>query len=121
MAQKPRRQPDHAAVAAKIAAIEAEMKRIGLWQSEPLPPQAFVDAGAFGINTMAFAQWLQFVFVPRVRQIVAENGEFPDSSDVGVTAVRNFDGFEEAAELTSMLGAFDALIEGEDGPPPRSG
>jgi uncharacterized protein YqcC (DUF446 family) len=117
MDRKPRRPPDHAVVAAKIDAIEAEMKRIGLWQSEPLPPEQFVDAGAFGINTMAFEQWLQFVFVPRVRQIVAENGEYPEESQVGVMAIRNFDGFEEAAELTRMLGAFDALIEGEDWPP----
>jgi uncharacterized protein YqcC (DUF446 family) len=109
-----RRPPPHAAVAERIAAIEAEMKRIGLWQSEPLAPEKFVDAGAFGINTMAFEQWLQFVLVPRVRAIIAENGEYPEESQVGVMAIRNFDGFEEAAELTTMLCAFDALIEGED-------
>ena len=102
--------PEFAIVEARLTAIEAEMKRSGLWQSHPLAPEQYNFQRAFAIDTMAFSQWLQFIFVPRVRDLIQTQGEFPSSSSVGAQAVREFDGFEEAAGLVSMLSEFDALF-----------
>ena len=103
--------PKHALVLEKILAIEAEMKRIGLWQEQPLSAEAYDFRQAFAMDTMAFSQWLQFVFVPRVKQIIAEKGSFPSGSMVAVQAVREFDsGPREASELLKMLFDFDALF-----------
>jgi uncharacterized protein YqcC (DUF446 family) len=101
----------HARVAALIAAIEAEMKRIGLWQSEPLSEEARSSPAAFFGKTMTFPQWLQFVLVPRARQIIAERGSFPRRSDLAVMAVRNLDGMHEAEDLTRMLAELDRVVE----------
>ena len=100
----------HAEVAAHADAIEAEMRRIGLWQDEPLEPGQYEFSAAFAMDTMAFSQWLQFIFLPRVRQIVAERGEFPSGSMVAAQAVREFDGVPEATDLCATLAAFDALF-----------
>jgi len=101
----------HAAVQKAIADIEAEMKKVGMWQAEALSPELFGFQEAFGMDTMAFSQWLQFVFVPNVRKILLEEGEFPSQSWVGVQAMREFDGFEEAGELVRLLSDFDAMFE----------
>lgn len=90
--------------------IEAEMRRIALWQNQPLRPGQMDFKQAFGMDTMAFSQWLQFVFLPRVREAVASNN-FPDGSSVGAQAVREFDGFSEADQLVTLLSEFDALFE----------
>ena len=97
-------------VAKAISAIETEMKRIGYWSDEPLPPEAYDFHQAFAMDTMAFPQWLQFVLVPRVKQIVADEGEFPASSMVAVQAIREFDGDDKAEHLVELLGEFDALF-----------
>ncbi len=97
-------------VEAKVTAIEAEMIRIGLWQSDPLAPDQYDFQQAFAMDTMAFSQWLQFIFIPRVRDIIQTPGEFPSSSSVGAQAVREFDGTSEASELVSLLSEFDALF-----------
>ena len=102
--------PEYATVEAKVTAIEAEMKRSGLWQSDPLAPEQYAFQQAFAMDTMAFSQWLQFIFIPRVRGIIQTRGEFPSSSSVGAQAIREFDGFEEAAELVSILSGFDSLL-----------
>ena len=102
--------PPYATVQSHIDAIEAEMKRIGMWQDEPLEPEKYTFQMAFGMDTMAYSQWLQYIFVPRVRQIIAERGDFPEGSMVGAQAVREFDGVDEASNLVSMLAAFDALF-----------
>ncbi len=105
--------PFYSLVEAKLFAIEAEMRRIGLWQSEPLPETAYAFQEPFAMDTMAFPQWLQFVFIPRVKSSLAAVGEFPSSSNVGTQAIREFDGYAEAARLVSLLCEFDALFDGE--------
>jgi uncharacterized protein YqcC (DUF446 family) len=90
--------------------IQAEMRRIGLWQNQPLHPEQMDFKQAFAMDTMAFSQWLQFIFLPRVRE-AAESNNFPRSSSVGAQAVREFDGFTEADQLITLLSEFDALFE----------
>ena len=48
----------------------------------------------------------------RIRQIIAEKGEFPAQSQVGAYAVRELDGLDEASDLISVLAEFDQFIEG---------
>jgi uncharacterized protein YqcC (DUF446 family) len=103
--------PDYETARRKIEAIEAEMKRQGMWSAEPPPPQAFNFQAAFAMDTMPFVHWLQFVFIPRVREIVAAESSFPPSSQVGAQAVREFDGINEASELISLLSDFDYFIK----------
>jgi uncharacterized protein YqcC (DUF446 family) len=64
------------------------------------------------MDTMAFSQWLQFIFIPRVREIIESQGEFPASSSVGTQAIREFDGSPQADHLVELLCRFDAVIEG---------
>lgn len=97
-------------VQTKLDEIVAEMKQIGLWQDEPLEPEKYDFRSAFAMDTMAFSQWLQFIFVPRVEQILVSQSTFPTRSQVGVQAIREFDGIPEATHLVALLCAFDELF-----------
>ena len=102
-----------AVVAAKLDAVEAEMKRIGMWQTEPLPPDAMDFEQAFGADKLSFQQWLQFVFIPNVRDLIATKGKFPRSSQVADQAFREWDmwgGAENVDALIQHLRDFDALF-----------
>jgi len=90
--------------------IESEMRSIGFWQTAPLRPEQLRFKQAFAMDTMTFAQWLQFIFLPRVREAIASN-EFPSSSSVGAQAVREFDGTPDADRLVTLLSEFDALFD----------
>jgi len=100
-----------AVVAAKLDEIEAEIRAIGLWQASPLSPDQLDFSAAFGADKMAFSQWLQFIFIPRVREAIATN-RFPSSSAVGTQAIREFDTDPKAARLATLLAEFDALFPG---------
>jgi len=93
-----------------IGKIELEMKRIGCWRTESPPEKAYQFHKAFAMDTMTFTQWLQFIFIPRVHQILDENGVFPTSSMVGTQALREFDGDERASKLVHLLIEFDQLF-----------
>jgi uncharacterized protein YqcC (DUF446 family) len=105
---------DYEAVARKVDAIEAEMKRIGAWQAQPLPAGRLDFEQAFGADKLAFEQWLQFVLVPRVRDIVATRGDFPQGSEVATQAFREWKMFGERDDvdrLLELLREFDAMFE----------
>jgi uncharacterized protein YqcC (DUF446 family) len=104
------------AAAELLDKIESELKRINYWQSTPLSEDKLDNMGAFGMNTMAFSQWLQFVFIPQARRAVTGAREFPSESNVAVQAIREFDGDPDAGDLVSLLCEFDALIEGGEEP-----
>lgn len=102
--------PGYDIVAAKLAEIEAELKGIGFWRTEPLAPAQYNFQRPFGGDTMAFSQWLQFILIPRVREIIETRGEFPPQSQVAVQAAREFDGLTETERLQSLLYEFDMLF-----------
>jgi len=98
--------PDSQTVLSKITGIEVEMHRIGLWQAEPLQLKQYQFSRAFAMDTMTFSQWLQFIFIPRVRDCAA-SGMFPSTSQVSIQAIREFDGMPEASHLVILLSEFD--------------
>ena len=94
----------------KLSAIDREMKRIEYWTFESLPDEAYDFQEAFAMDTMAFSQWLQFIFIPRVRSIIEQKGDFPSESMVGTQAAREFEGDGNASELVTLLSEFDELF-----------
>lgn len=95
---------------AKADEIESELKRLSRWSQHPLPDEAFEDMGAFGSNTMSFEHWLQFVLIPRIREIIDDHGNFPVGSYVASYAIRYFDGDSQADTLLNILHQLDELI-----------
>ena len=94
----------------RLSEIEAEMRRVGLWQDEPLPREAYDYTLAFARDTMAFHQWLQFVFIPQVIDMVENYAELPRKSEVGITAGQAFAGWEKGDRLVELLRQFDELL-----------
>ena len=101
---------DPARVRARLDAVIAAMKLGGAWDVARPDPEAFVDMGAFGTRTMAFEQWLRWVFVPNVETCIAQDGPWPDESNVGVHAVRETDGNDDLAGVVTALHGFDDLF-----------
>ncbi len=90
--------------------IVEEMKSAGIWEIARPSDEAFANMGAFGLNTMAFEQWLRWVFVPTIEERLTSGGPWPSSSSVGTMAIRNFDGQSELDGLVSQLCEFDRLF-----------
>ena len=105
--------PSYKSVQAKVDEIETEMKRIGMWQKEPPPPENLDFKKAFGMDKFALEQWLQFVFLPRVRDIIATKGTFPTQSQVSAQAYREWKMWgsdDDKDQLIERLREFDALF-----------
>jgi uncharacterized protein YqcC (DUF446 family) len=62
------------------------------------------------MGEMAFEQWIKYVLLERVRDIIATGGSFPGSSHVGDHATREFDGRTDTNALVRALRDFDDFI-----------
>jgi len=95
--------------------IEAELKVLKRWDKVPLSEEKYEDMGAFGSNTMSFVQWLQFVLLPRIREIVKEESDFPAGSMLTAYAIREFQGDPDSGQLILLLYELDQLVNWPEG------
>jgi len=94
---------------AKLDAIEAEMRKVSVWSPKPLASEKMNFREPFGMDTMSFTEWLQFVFMPRARA-AAQSGQFPKGWGVATISAREFDGMPEFGRLTELLSDFEAWV-----------
>jgi uncharacterized protein YqcC (DUF446 family) len=105
--------PSYELVASKIDEIEAEMRRMGVWQSQPLTPEQLDFKEPFGMDLLTLEQWLQFIFIPNVKDIIVTKGEFPSGSQVGDHAFREWvmwGSRDNVEPLIQLLRQFDSLF-----------
>ncbi len=99
-------------VAAKfVRDLEASLKECDLWPGKK-PPGEIEVRGAFGCENMAFNQWLAWVLISRVKEIVETRGEFPNGSNVAAYAVREWDGVDYGRTV-EVLSNFDDAINAQ--------
>lgn len=97
--------------AALVLKIEAEMRRVGMWSAESPPPSALQSEVPFCHDTLEFHQWLQWVFLPRMKLVLEQGGPLPERSDIYPLAEHSFkDSPWPAASLLALIRAFDKLI-----------
>ncbi len=85
---------------------------MGVWSSIPLPEEKFENMGAFGINTMAFVEWIQFMLLPVMQEIIKDKETLPSDSMISVYAVREFNGDNRYAHLYDLLRQLDDMANG---------
>lgn len=100
--------------AALADALEAKLRELGLWPRIERP-EPLVIKSAFGYKEMPFEYWLAWVFLPRLREIVAQRGGFPNGSDVAAYAVRALSGCPGEGEILEILRALDDLVSAATG------
>ena len=88
-------------VAAALHEVEAELRRLGLWQAAP----------PFAIDTLELHQWLQFIGIPKLRALLECGAELPGSCGIAPMAEHAWGAdLTTRAELLAALRRLDALF-----------
>ena len=61
----PRRQRE---VENLLLSLEAVLREASLWSASPPPAHALLSEAPFACDHLLFEQWLQFVFIPKMRE-----------------------------------------------------
>ncbi|MBS7661955.1 YqcC family protein [Pseudomonas lalucatii] len=103
------------AIAEQLLLIERELRVQGWWSEQPPSAQALASQQPFCVDSMAFEQWLQWIFLPRMKQMLEAGAQLPSVSGIRPMAEQVYsDRAAQAGELICLLGEFDRLIGGAD-------
>ena len=91
--------------------IEQELRRQNVWMAMPPSPEAMASITPFCMDTMGFSQWLQWVFVPRVKAILDQGGSLPKGSNIKPYAEEAIQVEKlETTKLLVLMEQFDRIM-----------
>ncbi|MGH8353904.1 MAG: YqcC family protein [Pseudomonas sp.] len=101
------------ALAEQLLLIERELRLLGLWAESAPSAEALGSRQPFCIDTLAFEEWLQWIFLPRMKSILESGSELPGASGIRPMAeVAYRERAVQSRALLEALGEFDRLIGG---------
>lgn len=60
-----------------LTELEQELRELGWWEEHEPSAQALQSEQPFSVDTLEFAQWLQWVFIPRMHSIARSDHPLP--------------------------------------------
>lgn len=103
-----------AAIADTVLFIEAELRGLGLWESTPPTEAALASPHPFCFDTLKLHQWLQWVFIPKVLNLLEAGDPLPEHSDIFPLAEEYFAPLGPGANrLVILIRRFDELINAD--------
>jgi len=98
------------ALAEHLLLIECELRAQGWWQEEAPSAEALASPEPFCVDTLAFEQWLQWIFLPRMKVLLETGAALPSVSGIQAMAEMVYQQPGVARRLLELLGEFDRLL-----------
>ncbi|MGO2130817.1 MAG: YqcC family protein [Pseudoalteromonas prydzensis] len=93
-----------------LTQLEGLLKQHQLWQDQPLAVQALNSTVPFCHDTMAFEQWLQFVFIEKMQLLVSHAQPLPANFAIAPMAELMLAHKSGGAAVTQLLAQLDQLL-----------
>lgn len=92
--------------------LEAAMRAGSMWRQEIPDEKALASQEPFCVDTMSMPQWLRFVLVARLRQLVGQRLPLPTASQIAPAAELYLKGYSNGARLPviGVLREIDTLL-----------
>lgn len=97
-----------------LAGAERELRALGLWEGMAPPLERLASEVPFCHDSLAFTQWLQWIFIPRFRALL--EGDHPLPVGCAIVPVAELAFVEisgDTSVLLDQLRAIDTLISGQ--------
>lgn len=103
----------HIAVTEVLIDIEKELRVLRLWEADAPATEALASTQPFALDTLNFAQWLQFIFIPRLYIMIEAEAPLPTNCGVAPMAEQYFSVQNlPSAQLITSLRMIDTLLTG---------
>lgn len=98
-------------VADQLLLIERELRRLDWWGSVEPAAERLASVEPFCVDTLALEEWLQWIFLPRMKQVIEQQSPLPGACAIQPMAEMAWaqEG-ERVVVLLRLLGEFDRLL-----------
>ncbi|OUS32729.1 hypothetical protein A9Q98_01000 [Thalassotalea sp. 42_200_T64] len=97
-----------------LKALTTALRAINLWQNKRPSNFALASTEPFCVDTLSFAQWLQFIFIEKMQKMLTKNLALPTQIALSPMAEEAFkEKADTAAELINVIADIDELLSGQ--------
>lgn len=103
----------HKEVEILIIKLEQSLREANLWSSSTPSIKALQSKLPFAIDSMPFEQWLQFVFIAKMSEIVNTESILPNNVELLPMAEQSFGSAGYFSGVTAVLSEIDLFFGGQ--------
>lgn len=93
--------------------LEEELKSINVWSETPPTPDAFLSQQPFSYDTMTIVEWMQYIFIPKMSDLVINESPLPTRCGITPMAEEYFKNrLSDVSNLLSLLNLIDRELGG---------
>lgn len=97
-----------------LSSLKQELQTLQLWQISRPSIKALSSTQPFGIDTLSFEQWLQFIFIERMETMVKAGQPLPTAISICPIAEEKFKHLgDSASKLINLIADIDQLLSGK--------
>lgn len=100
-------QHNHEQMKRLLNQLEAELKRLSLWQAKAPSKHALASTQPFCIDTLTLPQWLQFIFIPKMAALLEQLQPLPSNIGIAPLAEQTYQDDAAKRQLIELLRAID--------------
>jgi len=101
----------HQDVLRELGILQLELQTLGLWNDLAPSEEALLSTEPFCCDLMDFAEWLQWIFIPRLNYLVEVEGTLPRKSGVYPMAEGAFKDLDDTVKgLLGSIKRMDTLL-----------
>jgi uncharacterized protein YqcC (DUF446 family) len=100
----------HKEVETLILKLEQSLREAMLWSSFAPSVEALQSKLPFALDTMSFEQWLQFVFIPKMSEIVNTQGILPENMHLMPMAEQCFGAADNQSAHMQVIKQIDLIF-----------
>lgn len=91
--------------------IEAEMRSLQLWAATPPSKQALASTQPFCVDTLHFHEWVQWLMLPRLTQMLDAGTALPQNSNMHAMAEEAFKQVDaDCKQLLALIEQLDSAL-----------
>lgn len=96
-----------------LTALQTVMHDLTLWRSVPPSEDAFLSEQPFAIDTMSAAEWLQWIFIPRMHALLDSGQPLPSQIAVSPYIEEALKEQERLSELLRPIIEIERLLKNQ--------
>lgn len=89
--------------------LESTLTELQLWSSEAPSPEQLNSHQPFAMDTLSFEQWLQFIFIPKMKLLIDNKIPLPESLQLLPYAEEVYKG-KAVDHLLAVIAEIDCLF-----------
>ncbi|MCW8886872.1 MAG: YqcC family protein [Motiliproteus sp.] len=94
-----------------LADIEQQLIQLDLWRSTPPSAEALVSTEPFCVDTLALSEWLQWVLIPRMCELIQRQMPLPGNCNIHAIAEESFKELnQDYSQLMQLIKDFDESL-----------